>query len=199
MSGNIDYYFSVNSPWAYLGGQELARLSRTYRANVHVKPIALSTVFPRTGGLPLHQRAPERQAYRFIELRRWRDVRDQRLVMEPQHFPAAEAPASRIILAAAAMHYDALRLANAIHHALWAEDRNIADTPTLLEIAQRAGMDALGIIAKARAPEIQQRFDDLTEEAIQKGVFGSPWYIHEGVPYFGQDRLSFLERALEAD
>ena len=198
MSGNIDYYFSVNSPWAYLGGQELARLAKTHRANVHVKPIALTTVFPRTGGVPLHQRAPERQAYRFIELRRWRNARGMRVVLEPSHFPVAEAPASRILLAAAAMNYNTLRLANAIHHALWAEDRNIADTATLLEIAQRAGMDALGLIAKARAAEIQERFEAVTEEAIQKGVFGSPWYIHEGVPYFGQDRLVFLEKALAA-
>jgi 2-hydroxychromene-2-carboxylate isomerase len=196
MSGTIDYYFSVNSVFAYLGSQEFERIVRKHRADVNVKPVHLPTVFERTGGLPLKQRSAERQAYRFIEMRRWRDARGVRLISEPPHFPVDEAPASHIILAANAAGKNPLRLAHAILRAMWAEERNIADHPTLLEIAQRNGEDALGIVAKARDKQVQAQLQANTDEAVHKGVFGSPWYVYRGEPFFGQDRLDFLDRAL---
>jgi 2-hydroxychromene-2-carboxylate isomerase len=197
MNKTIRYYFSVNSVFAYLGSQELERIAKRHRAFVNVKPIHLKTVFERTGGVPLAQRAAERQAYRFIEMRRWRDRRGVRLVMQPPYFPAAEEPASHIILASMDVGRKPLRLAHAIMHAQWAEERNIADTPTLLEIAQRNGEDALGLVAKSRAPAIHDQLMANTEEAIRIGCFGSPWYVFNGEPFFGQDRLEFLDRALE--
>jgi len=196
MTRTIDYYVSVNSVFAYLGSQEFERIVRKHKVDVNVKPVHLPTVFERTGGVPLKQRSAERQAYRFIEMRRWRDTRGMRLVSEPPHFPADEEPASHIILAANAAGKNPLRLAHAILRALWAEERNIADQPTLLEIAQRNGEDALGIVAKARDKQVQAQFRANTDEAVRKGVFGSPWYVLDGEPFFGQDRLDFLDRAL---
>lgn len=192
----IDYYFSVNSVFAYLGSEELERMARAHGATVRVKPVHLPTVFDRTGGVPLSERAAERQAYRFIEMRRWRDRRGVRLIMRPAHFPVAEEPACAVILAANQIGRTPLRLAHAILHGLWAEDRNIADNPTLLEMAQRSGEDALGILAKSRARQIRDQLTANTEEAIRIGCFGSPWYVFDGEPFFGQDRLDFLEQAL---
>jgi len=196
MTRTIDYYFSVNSPWAYLGNQELARIAKANKAVVRAKPISLATIFPKTGGLPLPKRSPERQAYRLVELKRWRDYRAVQLHLEPPYFPADEALASRAILAAEALGGDAFKLTQAIHRALWAEQRDIADAATLMDVAQRAGLDGLGIVAKARGKDLQARFEALTEEALQQGVFGSPWYVYDGEPFWGQDRLDFLERAL---
>ena len=198
MTKTIDYYFSVNSVFAYLGSQELERIAKTHRVRVRVKPVNLKSIFAQTGGTPLSQRDPERQAYRFVEMRRWRDYRGMRLVMEPPYFPVAEEPAARIILAANAIGRDPLKLAHAIMRAMWTGDRNIADTPTLLEIVQRSGEDALGIVAKSRSKAIEEGFAANTEEALKIGCFGSPWYVHEGEPFFGQDRLDFLEKALQA-
>jgi 2-hydroxychromene-2-carboxylate isomerase len=197
MTKSIDYYFSVNSVFAYLGSQELERLSLYYRADVRVKPVLLDTVFERTGGLPLKQRSAERQAYRFIEMRRWRDRRGMRLVMEPPYFPVNEEPASHIILASLWIGRRPLRLAHAIMRALWSEERNIADSPTLLEIAQRNREDALGLVAKARDPAMHEQLLANTEEAVRIGCFGSPWYVFNGEPFFGQDRLEFLEQRLQ--
>lgn len=199
MTKAIDYYFSVNSVFAYLGSQELERIAQRHKATVRVKPVQLATVFARTGGLPVTERAAERQAYRFIEMRRWRDERGLRLIADPPHFPVAEEPAAHVILAANAVGKRPLRLAHAILRALWAEERNVADQPTLLEIAQRSGEDALGIVAKARDAAVREQLTANTDEAVRIGMFDSPWYVHAGEPFFGQDRLDFLDRALAAE
>ncbi len=199
MTKAIDYYFSVNCVFAYLGSQELERIAQHHKAEVRLKPVHLPTVFERTGGLPVTRRSAERQAYRFIEMRRWRDQRGLRLIAEPQFFPVDDAPAAHIVLAAKTVGKKPLRLAHAILRALWAEEQNIADQPTLLEIAQRNGEDALGIVAKTRDPAIRDQLMQNTEEAVQIGMFDSPWYVHRGEPFHGQDRLGFLDRALAAD
>lgn len=199
MTQTIDYYFSPTCVFAYLGSQELERIAQRHRAQVNVKPVHLPTVLERTGGLPVKQRSAERQAYRVIEMRRWRDQRGVRLVLEPPFIPVDDTPAAAIVLAANAVGKRPLRLAHAILRGLWAEGQNIADQPTLLEIAQRNGEDALGIVAKARDPAIREQLMANTTEAVGIGMFDSPWYVHRGTPYHGQDRLAFLDRALEAE
>jgi hypothetical protein len=75
MSRQIDYYFSLQSPWAYIGHKPFARLVSTYDLKVNYRPVLLVDLFSETGGLPLAQRHPVRQRYRMIELQRWRDKR----------------------------------------------------------------------------------------------------------------------------
>ena len=84
MTKIIDYYFSLNSPWTYLGGPRLAGMAERHGAQVRVKPVSLGDIFPKTGGLPLPKRAPARQAYRLVELERWREflsIEDQQLAL----------------------------------------------------------------------------------------------------------------------
>ena len=73
MAKRIEYYLSLNSPWSYLGGERLKRIAAAAGAEVEVLPMKLGEVFGKTGGVPLPQRPPERQAYRLVELQRWRD------------------------------------------------------------------------------------------------------------------------------
>ena len=73
MTKLVDYYFSPTSPWTYLGHQRFAEIARRHGAGVNVKPVDYGRIFPVSGGLPLKQRAAQRQAYRFMELRRFRE------------------------------------------------------------------------------------------------------------------------------
>lgn len=195
-SRTIDYYFTVNSPWAYLGSRELERIARDHRAEVRVKPVSVVEIFPKTGGLPLAKRSKERQAYRFVELKRWRERNDMPLVLEPPYFPSPEAPASHAILAAAAIGGDPLRMAHGVMRALWVEERDIGAHEVLQSIAEETGHDGPRVMAKAAEPEIHGAFEALTQEALDAGVFGSPFYIFNGEPFWGQDRLDMLEHAL---
>ena len=103
MSKTIDYYLTLRSPWAYLGSRRLEEIAARHGAEIAVKPVDYGTIFPRTGGLPLPKRAPERQAYRLVELRRWRAHLDMPLNLHPAHFAVDENLAARVVMAAAPM------------------------------------------------------------------------------------------------
>jgi 2-hydroxychromene-2-carboxylate isomerase len=193
----IDYYFSPISPWAYLGGPRLIEIAARHGAEVRVKPVALKTVFPQTGGLPLAKRAPARQAYRLMELRRWRDHLGLPITLHPAHFPAPDEAAAGLIIAAGETGGDPLRLSQAVLAAVWAEERDIADPATLEAIAGETGHDGPALLAKAEDPAIQATYQALSEEAVARGVFGSPTYALGDELFWGQDRLDFLDRALE--
>ena len=76
MSRAITYYFSLLSPWAYLGHAEFGRIAQRHDLTIDYRPVNLMTLFPETGGLPLPKRHPSRQRYRLLELQRWREARD---------------------------------------------------------------------------------------------------------------------------
>ncbi len=82
MSVTIDYYISLNSPWTYMGSALLAEIAKRNGATVNVKPAKFGPIFEKTGGLPLPKRSPERRAYRLMELKRWREVRNIPLIAD---------------------------------------------------------------------------------------------------------------------
>jgi len=196
MSRIVDYYLSLNSPYAYLGSGQLEEIARKHGAELRVKPVDFGTIFPNTGGLPLAKRAPARQAYRLVELRRWSDSRGLPLTLHPKYFPAPELAAACAVIAAGATGGDPLRLAHAILRAVWSEERNIADAGTLDALCNETGHYGLNVMAKAYDPETRTAYRQLTEEALESGVFGAPTYVYQGELFWGQDRLDFLDRKL---
>jgi len=197
MSRQIDYYFATISPWTYLGHDRLVAIARKHGATIAVKPVNFGDVFPASGGLPLSKRAPQRQAYRLVELKRWREFLGMPLNLQPKYFPANGDLAAYWVLAAAEKDAAlALALYGAIGKALWVEERDIADAATLAGVAKSVGQDAEGLGARAQAPEISARYAALTKEAIERGVFGAPSYVLDGEIFWGQDRLDFLDRKL---
>lgn len=196
MSRTIDYYFATISPYAYLGHDRLAAIARKHGATVAVKPINFGEVFPVSGGLPLSKRAPQRQAYRLVELQRWADLLGKPMVVQPKYFPANGDLAAFWILAAAETGWqNGLALSGAVGRALWEEQRDIADASTLAAIAAECGL-AAGLAARAQAPEIAEKYAALTREAIDAGVFGAPTYVVDRELFWGQDRLDFLDRKM---
>ena len=193
----IDYYFTPVSPWTYLGHARFVEIARRHGAAIAVKPIDLGRVFPASGGLPLKDRAPQRQAYRLVELERWSKWLGVPLNLHPAHFPVRADLASKWILAAVEQGADAaLDLALALGRAVWVEERDIAARDTLSAIASAQRLDVAALGERADAPDIASRYDVLTHEAIERGVFGAPTYVVDGEMFWGQDRLDFLDRKL---
>ena len=199
MAKVVDYYLFMISPWAYLGGPRLKAIARRHGAEVRVKPIDASAVFPETGGVPLAKRAPARLAYRLAELRRWRDYVNMPLTIEPAHFPVPHDTAARLVIAAKKADGNPMILAQAILKAVWAEERDISDEATLRDIVGATGHDPKALLEAAREEAIGEAYAALSREAIDRGVFGSPSYVYRDEVYWGQDRLDFLDRALAAD
>ena len=197
MTKIVDYYFTPSSPWAYLGHDRLLRIAAQTGASVQPRPVDYGKIFPLSGGLPLKQRAAQRQAYRFSELKRWRAHLDLQLTLEPRFFPVDANPANHLLAAALTFGADAsLRLAGALMRACWAEERNIADEGTLVAIATASGFDGSTLLAAARGAVATVAYDQFTQQAIDAQVFGAPTYVFNGELFWGQDRLDFLERAL---
>ncbi len=200
MGKTVDYYFSPISPWTYLGHARFAEMAKRHGALVNVKPTDLSKVFPVSGGLPLPKRAPQRQAYRLVELKRFSDYLKVPLNLQPKYFPAPGDLAAQCIIAAgrAGGSEAAMRLAGAVQRACWAEERNIADADTLAALCKEQGMDAVALAAAAQTGAVKAEYEANTQEAIARNVFGAPSYVINGEIFWGQDRLEFVERALAA-
>jgi 2-hydroxychromene-2-carboxylate isomerase len=193
----IDYYLSPMSPWTYLGHQRFAKIARKANATISLKPVDFGKIFPVSGGLPLPKRAPQRQKYRLAELQRWRDFLQVPLVLEPKYFPYDATLAAKAIIATRERGPDAaMRLTGAILKGCWAEERNMADEGELAAAIRSEGLDPTGLLASAKSAETQSLYEALTQEAIDRDVFGAPTYVYKDELFWGQDRLDFLERAV---
>jgi 2-hydroxychromene-2-carboxylate isomerase len=196
MNKVVDYYYTPASPWTYLGHQRFEAIARSHAATIQYKPVDYGKIFPLSGGLPLGKRAPQRQAYRLAELKRWSDFLGLPLTLQPKYHPVASDLAAQLIIAAERAGASAGPLSFALMRACWAEDRNISDAETLGTVATEQGFEGAELVAAARKPEIATRYDALTREAIDRQVFGAPFFIYKDEPFWGQDRLDFLDRAL---
>ncbi|EHR73716.1 2-hydroxychromene-2-carboxylate isomerase [Burkholderiales bacterium JOSHI_001] len=198
MSRLVEYYFAPNSPWTYLGHQRLWDMARAAGARIEVLPVDLGgKVFPISGGLPLAKRAPQRQAYRLVELKRFSQWLGVPLNLQPDYFPVNPDDASRLTIAVQ-LHDGAdaaMRLGGALLAAVWVQQRNIADEATLAALLAEQGFPEARL-EQAHSQRVHDAFETYTARAIDAGVFGAPTYVVEGELFWGQDRLDFLKRRL---
>jgi carboxymethylenebutenolidase len=198
VSHSVDYYFAPQSPWAYLGHQRFQNILKKSGASVRVMPFDLGgKVFPISGGLPLGQRAPQRQAYRLTELKRFSKWLGAPLHLKPTFFPVSGDDAAKLIIAVdMAMGADAaMNISGAILSAVWSQQRNIADEKTLAELLHEQHLPA-ACLEQTYSQAVHERYESYTQMAIDAGVFGAPSYVLDGEIFWGQDRLDFVERAL---
>ena len=199
MSVTIDYYMALTSPWTYLGAAPFAEIARRNNVIVNIKPCKFGPIFEQTGGLPLPKRSPQRRAYRMMELKRWREVRDVPLVLEPRYFPCDDGVGTRLLIAAKLKAKDVLGLAQELGRAVWEREETLADPDHVASAAGRAGLDAAALRAGGPSDaELDALHEQYTREAVTAGVFGAPSYVlSSGEVFWGQDRLELLERALK--
>ena len=197
MNPPIDYYFTPQSPWTYLGHERFARIAREAGRAVRLLPADFGRVFAVSGGLPLGQRAQQRQAYRLVELQRFSEYLKLPLHVKPAFFPVSSDAAARLLIAVD--QHDgmdaAMQLGSAIFSAVWAHQRNIADDATLAGLLADGGLDAARL-AQSHSPAVQAQYDANTQQAIDHQIFGAPSYVLDGEIVWGQDRLDFLQRKL---
>jgi 2-hydroxychromene-2-carboxylate isomerase len=192
----IDYYFSFISLWSYIGSLAFAELAQRHGLRVDYKPIDLMAVFAASGGLAVAQRPKQRQAYRLVEMARWQAIRGIPLTFHPKFYPADPARGHRMLLAAKRAGQDVTAFAHAGLRAVWADELDVADAATLVRLANESGLDGAALLEQSEsdAPIAEERA--LTDEAIARGLFGAPFYVYRGEPFWGQDRLDLLERVI---
>ena len=200
MTKTVEYFLAPQSPYAYLGHDRFVSITKKAQATVLIKPFDVAKIFSLSGGVPVAQRPLQRQAYRLVELQRWSSYLNKPFVLQPAFFPVSGDPGSKLIIAAQQTHgtAQALELAGALGRAVWAEEKNITDLVTLEAIASNLHLDGTKLVAALESDAVLKSFNQHTEEAIAAKVFGVPWYRIDGEDFWGQDRLDFVERALNA-
>jgi carboxymethylenebutenolidase len=198
MALHVDYYASLNSPWTHLGAARIVRVTAEHGASLRIWPVDFGTIFPQSGGLPLPKRAPQRQAYRMMELRRWREFLGIPIVLQPAHFPSSEALSAGCVIAVRETIGDApaIALAHRVLKAVWEEERNAGDRDTLAGLIADVGLDPARVLAIGAEPRWAERRLADTQAALNRGVFGAPSYVIGEEIFWGQDRLDFVERRL---
>jgi len=197
MAATIDYFLSPQSPWTYLGHDRFAAIAAKAGATINVLPVDLGRVFPVSGGLPLAKRAPQRQAYRLLELKRFSEFLGLPMNVQPKYFPVNGDDAAKLIIAID-MHDGtaaAMRIAGAVMKGVWVEQANIAD-PTVLQSMLAACELPERRLDDAQTQLVHERYEQDSQRAIDSGVFGAPAYVVDGEMFWGQDRLDFVERKL---
>lgn len=192
----IPYYFTITSPWSYLGHAPFLKLADELGYEVQFKPVDFGAVFAQSGGLPLPKRPYQRRRYRMFELQRWRDYRQADLNLRPKHFPVDPTLGNNMVMVAAEQGLDAGKLATAFMRGCWVDEQDMGDKAALIAAANSAGLDGAAIANEAESSAAKARADVLTEEAKAAQVFGAPTYIIRGEPFWGQDRLELVERAM---
>lgn len=196
MPRQIDYYFTLLSPWTYLGHDAFVALAREHGLTIASRPTPLRSVFDETGGLPLPKRHPVRQRYRILELQRWREKRGLPLVLYPKHFPFDVSLADRMAIAMAEQGGDPSGFVGAVLAGVWARDEDLSRSELLTELAEKAGFDGARVLAAAESEAVKGRYQQTIDAAIAAGVFGAPSYVLDGEVFWGQDRLELLADAL---
>ncbi len=192
----IDYYFWINSDWAYLGADRLEGIAARYDVKIRYKPVDLLDVYSRTGGIPLNQRSRERQAYRVAELQRWMRRLDMFINITPRHMCPNGDLASRFTIACEQLELNVAVLSKAILEAQWCHEQDISDPHVLLAVSEKLGLPGERIMQRALTDDMNTLYRQYTDEAVAQGVFGSPSYVFKEELYWGQDRLEFLEQAI---
>lgn len=192
----VDYYFSLLSPYAYLGHAALLEMARETGASLTYRPVRIFELFAANGGLPLGQRAPARQRYRLIELQRWRERRGLPLNLQPRFFPVDPSLADRAAIVLAEAGADAATYVDAGFRAVWADDRDIADRAVVAELLRDTGHDAHAVLAAADGEDAAVRYQANTAAAIAADLPGLPGYVLQGEAFWGQDRIDLLREAI---
>ena len=206
----LDCFYSLSSPWAYLGGPQLEDIVRRHRVQLVLKPYDFQAVVPHTGGIPLKTRPEARRSYHALELARWRDYLGLPLNLEPTHYPKGVATdpnwnkyAGWMVIAAQHLHSlgqgpAAFLLSHALLRALWAEERDTSQPEVRVAVARENGYDGDKLLALETAASTQALYRTYSDEAVAWGIFGSPIFVLDGERFWGQDRLLFVDRALAA-
>jgi len=194
----VDYYFSLSSPWAYIGHKVFRDLATAFDLEVNYKPVVLVDLFSQTGGLPLVKRHPVRQRYRMIDLQRWRDKRGLDFHLQPKYSPFDARLADGVVIAAIEADFNPDPFLRRAFAAVWEDQRNLADPDTVAGIAETVGLPGRTLVERSGSDEISVAYEKNRQDAIAADVFGSPVYVLDGEVFWGQDRLELLADALKS-
>lgn len=194
----IDYYYSVMSPFTYLGSERFIELVEKYNIEVEEKPFdIIGEIFANTGGVPVPKRHPSRQKYRLVEIERISNKLNIPVNPKPHFFPLSDPHLPAKFILASNKLGNKLHFSNMCLKYLWSQEKDISDLKILEDICSSLSLNFEEMKNIASSSEIQNQYETNSQEAINSDVFGAPSYVYNGEVFWGQDRLDYLEDALK--
>ena len=194
----VQYIYSAHSAFAYLGSATINRLCAAHNATLVHKPVLLTPVVEAQRSQPFRARTQAHADYFFgREIERWAEYRKVSIVnFRPTFHDADYRLASGIILSLGETGTDTDKMAHRLLEAHWRDDADLSDRQILAAIASELGHDPDLLLQRAASDHAQSQLQANTDWAIENHIFGSPTYIVDGDPFYGQDRLELVERSL---
>jgi 2-hydroxychromene-2-carboxylate isomerase len=196
MADPIEFYFDFSSPYGYLGAQRIDEIGAKHGRSVAWKPYLMGAVFKTTRSEPLLG-IPMKGDYAKVDM-----LRAARLMSVPFAMPS---PFPFMSVAACRAYYwlsdhdpeKSRALAKAIYNASFGEGRDMSGAEAVIDVAAGLGVEREDLAAALEDQAVKDRLREEVEAAIGKGVFGSPFIIVDGEPFWGHDRLEHVDRWLE--
>ena len=193
MTKTVEFYFDVGSPTTYLAHYRLLQLKDQYGCLIAYKPILLGGLFKATGNTSPAM-VPAKGRYMDIDMPRYAQMYGLPLVMNP-YFPINTLNLMRGAIAMLPTEHFQTYI-NAVFDAMWVDGKNMGDVETVVDVLTEAGLNASPILESTQSPEIKAALINNTEKAVERGLFGAPTMFVDNEMFFGQDRLHFVESAL---
>ena len=196
MTKTVEFLFDVGSPAAYIAWTQMPKLAGETGAAIDYKPMLLGGVFHATSNRSPTE-VPAKGRYMNDDLQRFA----KRYGVPYQHNP--HFPINTLMLMRGAIGLqmrDPARMVpyvDAVYRAIWVDAKNMNDPATVGGVLHAAGFDPQALLALTSEPEVKDRLKAVTQDAVERGVFGAPTFFVDGQMYWGQDRLDFVKQALE--
>lgn len=197
MPKTVEFFFDVGSPAAYIAWKQLPHICRQTGAAIDYKPMLLGGVFQATGN---HSptAVPAKGRYMMDDLSRFA-TRYSVAFQENPHFPINTLMLMRG--AAGLQMWEPARCVpyvDAVYDAIWVHAKNMNDPATVSAVLRGAGFDPAALLTMTGEQAVKDRLKAITQEAVERGVFGAPTFFVDGQMHWGQDRLDFVQQALKA-
>ena len=197
MANSLDFYFDFSSPYGYLASAKIDDLAAKYGRSVTWRPILLGAVFKITGGQPLPT-IPLKGSYALHDMMRMARMLQVAFKMPPKFPISATAPSRAFYWLHDRDPARAKALARALYHGYFAEGRDISNPEVTGNIAGKLDIDKEELLRALNEPAVKERLRTEVDAAIERGVFGSPYIVIDGEPFWGADRLDQMEKWLES-
>ena len=192
---SVEFYFDLGSPYSYLAYYRLLQIAEQQEIQVVYKPILLGGVFKATGNRsPIE--IPVKGAYSILDMQRWAEYYQIPMQMNP-HFPMNTLTLMRILTGVQLLHLEKFeQVLKLLFDAMFGTPQNLNELTVLAEVLKPSGFSVEDIMSMVQSDVVKQKLITETEQAIQRGIFGAPTFFVGDEMYWGQDRLHFVEQAL---
>lgn len=191
----VEFYFDLGSPYSYLAYYRLLQMAEQQEIQIVYKPILLGGVFKATGNRsPIE--IPVKGAYSILDMQRWAEYYQIPMQMNP-HFPMNTLTLMRILTGVQLLHLEKFeQVLKLLFDAMFGTPQNLNEPTVLAEVLKPSGFSVEDIMSMVQSDVVKQKLITETEQAILRGIFGAPTFFVGDEMYWGQDRLHFVEQAL---